>query len=380
MKYTIYAEKMLLNDEWQKDVIVHICNGRIEDMIIGQRMDADYHVAYLTPGIIDNHIHGGNLFHIHEASVASMEEWLVHLTKAGVAAVMSTAYGSYEQIRHGLAITKAVMERQLEGKCGGALLLGAHLEGPFFNVTRKGAIDETTILNPSITEYNLLVQGYEDIVKEMSIAPEIEGAEELIQYLLKQNVKVLAGHTDCTYDKALQAFSWGVGGICHTFNGARPIHHREPGIVAAALSSPEVYCEMIGDLEHLHPGTIRFMMHCKGNKKLMLISDAVKTTNCPDGIYENGSELVEVRKGVSRDKEMGCLCGGGCYSAKSVKKLVEIDIDFKDAVMAATANPARWLGLDCMPETGRRAFLEGWSDNYEPEKVFLGDNIYECTT
>lgn len=371
---------MLLGDEWQNDVVVQVCEEKIESIMIGQKADADYHFAYLTPGIIDNHIHGGDLFHIHEASVDSMEAWLLQLAKAGVAAIMLTTYGSYEQIRRGLFITKEVMKRQREGSIGGALLIGVHLEGPFFNINRRGAIDETSILIPSVAEYCLLIEGYEDIIKEISLAPEMEGAEELIKYLKKQDIKVIAGHTDCTYDKALKAFSWGVGGICHTFNGARPVHHREPGIVVAALLEPQIYCEFIGDLEHLHAGIIRLMMQCKGNKKLMLISDGVKTTNCPDGIYKNGTELIEVKNGVSRDLEKRYLCGGGCYSPQSVKRLVEVGIDFKDTILAASINPARWIGLDYMPEPDKTVFLEGWSDQCKPVNVFLKGSIYECTS
>lgn len=227
--------------------------------------------------------------------------------------------------------------------------------------------------------YKQISEGYEDIIKEMTLAPEGEGAKELIGYLSEQGVKVLAGHTDCDYDTALQIFDWGVGAMCHTFNAARPIHHREPGIVAAVLTQPEIYCEMIGDLEHLHPGTIRLLLQCKGSKRAMIVSDAIRTTNCKDGIYEDEKDItVEVKNGISRDYEKGCLCGGGCYLPRSVKNLVGIGVDFKEAVMAASVNPASWLGQKVMPLVGESVFLEGWNADFEPEHVFLGKDQYSC--
>lgn len=379
MDYTIYTEKLLVNDEWQNNIVVHVSNGKIVGMCAGEDKGADYHFAYLTPGTIDNHIHGGNLFHIHDAEVETMEKWLVDLAEAGVCGVMVTPYGSMETIHNGLKITKRVMERQKEGKCGGARIMGVHLEGPFISLKRPGAFVEETILEPSVETYKQVVEGYEDIIKEMTLAPEGEGAKELIEYLAEHGVKVLAGHTDCDFDTALQAFGWGVGAMCHTFNAARPIHHREPGIVAAALTAPEIYCEMIGDLEHLHPGTIRLLLHCKGSKRAMIVSDSIRTTNCRDGIYEDEKDItVEVKNGISRDYEKGCLCGGGCYLPKSVKNLVSIGVDFKEAVMAASVNPARWLGRKGVPQVGESVFLEGWNTDFEPEYVFLGKDQYSC--
>ena len=220
--YTIYAKKLLWENEWKEDVILRVENGCIAEIASAKGDEADYCVEYLTSGTIDNHIHGGNLFHIHDAEVETMEKWLVDLAQAGVCGVMVTPYGSRETIHNGLEITKRVMERQKDGKCGGARLLGAHLEGPFISLKRPGAFVEETILEPSVETYKQIAEGYEDIIKEMTLAPEGEGAKELIGYLSEQGVKVLAGHTDCDYDTALQAFDWGVGAVCHTFNAARP--------------------------------------------------------------------------------------------------------------------------------------------------------------
>jgi len=225
-----------------------------------------------------------------------------------------------------------------------------------------------------VETFRQMTEGYEDIVKEMTLAPENPGAAEVIAYLRRRGIRVLAGHTNSTYEEAMAAFANGVGAQCHTFNAARSIHHREPGVVTAALTCPDVYCEMIGDLAHLHPGTMHLIRHCKGRERIMLISDAVMTTHLPDGVYGR----VEVKNGENRVVGLGCLSGGGCYTAKSVGNLVKIGMDFGDAIMAAAVNPARWLDVDLPPVVGKTIFLTGWKEDYTPVCTHIGENSYDC--
>ncbi|MBR5444989.1 MAG: amidohydrolase family protein [Clostridia bacterium] len=372
MKNCIYAEQFLQNGSWRQNVTVHCENGRISWIEEGKHPDAVESFAYLTPGLVDNHIHGGDGVSVFGSTVEEIETWLVKLAEAGTAGIMLSPSGQPERIRKGLANIKAVMERQKNGQTGGARILGAHLEGPFISEKRPGAME--AVIPPSVETFRMMTEGYEDVVKEMTIAPENEGAAEVIAYLREQGIRVQAGHTDCDYETALAAFANGVGSTCHTFNAARPIHHREPGILTAALTDPEIYCEMIGDLAHLHPGTMRLLRHCKGRERLMLVSDAVMTTHLPDGIYGR----VEVKNGVNRVKELGCLSGGGCYTAKSVKNLTEIGFTFDEAVMAGAVNPVRYLGLDLTPEPGNHVFLTGWNEAYEPVKVMIETETYTC--
>lgn len=371
-KYCIYGEKFLQNGIWRENVTVHLEDDRIAWLENGRNPAAEKTFAYITPGLVDNHIHGGDGVSVFASDPDEIASWLVKLAEAGTGAVLLAPSGDKERIRAGLKNIKTVMERQKKGEAGGALLLGAHLEGPFISAKRPGAME--TVIPPSAETYRTITDGYEDVVRLMTLAPENEGAAEVIAFLKEKGVRVQAGHTDCSYEDALTAFAAGVGSICHTFNAARPIHHREPGILSAALTDPEIYCEMIGDLAHLHPGTIRLLRHCKGRERLMLVSDAVVTTHLPDGIYGR----VEVKNGINRVKELGCLSGGGCYTAKSVKNLVEIGLDFSDAVMAAAVNPARYLGLDLLPEPGKKVFLTGWREDFTPANTFIGENRYDC--
>ncbi len=371
-KYRIFAERFFRDGQFENDVTVTVENGVVTAIESGRAADADRVYAYVTPGLIDNHIHGGDGCSVYGSTPEEMETWLVHLAEAGTSGVMLAPSGQPERIRKSLENLRVVMEHQKEGKAGGALVLGAHLEGPFISAEKPGAME--AVIPPSVETFRQMTEGYEDIVREMTIAPENPGAAEVIAYLRQRGIRVLAGHTNSTYDEAMTAFANGVGALCHTFNAARSIHHREPGVVTAALTCPEVYCEMIGDLAHLHPGTMRLIRHCKGRERVMLISDAVMTTHLPDGVYGR----VEVKNGENRVVGLGCLSGGGCYTAKSVGNLVKIGMDFSDAVMAAAVNPARWIGTDTVPAVGKRVFLTGWNEDYTPACTHIGENTYVC--
>lgn len=377
-EYSIFAENFLIDGVWQNNLLVHIKSGRIADISKTDSAHADYRVCYLTPGLIDNHIHGGDGFSVVKPDAASLIQWLERLAVNGVCGIMLAPYGSMDTIRAGLAVIREVMRLQQEGEISGALLLGAHLEGPFISKKRPGAMTEDTILPSSIEKYTRMVSGYEDVIREITLAPETDGAAELIDHLTAQGIRVLAGHTDCGYEQAKQAFAAGVGAICHTFNASIPIHHREPGIITAALTSPQIYCEAICDLEHLHPGILRLIMSCKGKDRFMVISDAVSTTNLPDGLYTEGDVVVEVKNGVSRHRDLGCLNGGGCYLSKSVQNLTAIGIPFENAVAAASTTPARWLGLDILPKAENAVFLEGWNEHYVPQYTFINGIICPC--
>ena len=371
-EYSIYAKGFLYNGEWLKDKLVCVKNGKIADIKDYNCEKADYTFEYLTNALIDNHTHGGDGFIASSSGEEALAEWLEKLSQNGVGAVALTLCGSVATIRSGIEIIKTVMEKQKNGEKSGALLLGAHLEAPFISRERPGSMPDDAFVVPSIEEYKNMVKGYDDAVREITLAPELEGADELIKYLNLNNIRVLAGHTDCRFDASAKAFENGVGAICHTFNAIRPIHHREPGIVTAALINPDIYCEAICDLEHLHPGVIKLIMQCKGKNRVMVVSDSVPSTNLPDGEYVVDGEPIVVKDGVSRHKIHECLDGGGCYVSKSVKKLVSIGIPFEDAVTAASVTPAAWLGFD----TNAQVFLQGWDSDFVPQYTFINNNVY----
>ena len=372
------STKNLWSDSvWLSDRTVVISNGIITD--IAEGLSGDILTEYITPGLIDNHIHGGDGISVIDADADMICDWLVKLARSGVCGIVASPYGKIDEIRGMLSVMREVKKRQDSGEAGGAILIGAHVEGPFISPYRPGSFMPETIETPSVDSLLRLIDGYEDIVTEMTLAPEITG-NEIIRELVSRGIKVLAGHTDCTYDQALMAFENGVVATTHTFNACRPLHHREPGLIAAALTDGNTYCEMICDLVHLHPGTIRLMHHCKGAERLMVISDGVSTTNLPDGIYDEKGVSITVKNGESRLTDGGSLNGGGCYVSRSVKKLCDIGIPSVDIPYMTAIAPARLLGYDNSISVGKRSFMTAFGENFDVAFSVIGNRVYrnEC--
>ncbi len=157
-----------------------------------------------------------------------------------------------------------------------SLILGMHLEGPFLNTLRCGALEKESFLSPSIRALQELIEGYEDIIKTITIAPELRGALEIIRYLSDRGINVNMGHSDATFKEAEEGFNAGARGITHIFNAMRGFHHREPGISGFGLLNNDIYVEVIADLHHLHPETIKLIFRVKRTERILLISDSIK--------------------------------------------------------------------------------------------------------
>ncbi len=375
MKLLIGARRLLTSEGWKNDSILEIEDGRITRVASGSI--CDYRAEIVSPGLLDPHIHGGSGFDIMEPNVEGMEAWLLELARAGVAAVLPSPYTSpMEAMRNSLSVISQVMGRQVRGEAGGARILGVHLEGPFISKKRLGAMEEQFVPEPSEKTCRKLLEGYEGIVKEMTLAPEVPGGEEVLAVLRELGVKAQAGHCDATFEEGEAAFGKGVGSVCHFFNAARPIRHRDPGFLSAALLDPGIFCEMIGDLVHLHPGAVRLIWQCKAPEKIMLISDAVSTTNLPDGIYQDNGLTVEVRNGASF-VQGGGLNGGGTYLPGAVRNLVSLGISEENALRAASVTAAARLGLPHGIWKGARASLTAWGPDLTAEFTVIGNEVYQ---
>lgn len=374
MKFTVGAKRLLTENGWEKNRVLEIDEGRITRIASGTA--ADFSADTVAPGLIDPHLHGGDGFDVMHPTVEGMEAWLVRLAESGVGTVLASPYtGPIEVMRGSLEVIAQVMERQKKEGTPGARLLGAHLEGPFISPNRLGAMERRFVLPPSAEACRQLMEGYESIIREMTLAPEVPGAGEVISLLEGMGVRVQAGHCDATYEEGEAAFRSGVCSVCHFFNAARPIHHRDPGFLSAALAEPDIYCEMIADLVHLHPGAVRLIWKCKGPDRVILISDAVSTTNLPDGEYLDNGQITEVRNGASFVKGGG-LNGGGTYLPGSVRNLISLGVPDFQALNAASANAARWLNLESGIYLGAEANLTGWTSDLVPSFTLAGGHIH----
>ncbi|MEW6584869.1 MAG: amidohydrolase family protein [Nitrospirota bacterium] len=254
----------------------------------------------------------------------------------GVSEILLAVYPSpVETMRRHMETIRRAMEEQHSAfkKCSSARILGVYLEGPFINPVKCGALDVRSCLPPSLTAFRRLVDGYEDIVKVVTVAPELGGAVRLIKKIADMGITVNMGHADATYAEAEAGFRAGAGGITHIFNAMSGFHHREPGIAGFGLMNREVYIEVIADPFHLHEKTLEFIFRTKPADRIMIVSDSVKETG---GILS--------RRGV-RDGN-GRLLGGSMSVTESADRLIRSGLR-KDFVMRCiTKNPERFLSGD----------------------------------
>jgi N-acetylglucosamine-6-phosphate deacetylase len=291
--------------------------------------------------IIDIHTHGINGFDtktVSEGHILKISE--IH-GKHGVSEIVPTVYSSGIETmrRHMLAIKKAIElqscrgERPLalENQKSKAKIIGIHLEGPFLNPSTCGALDAGSFIEPNEYDLRKLVEGFEDIIKIITIAPELKGALKTIKSISDMEIIASMGHSDATYSEAEEGFHSGAKGITHIFNAMRGIHHREPGIAGFGLMNKDVYIEVIADPFHLDQKIIELIFSTKNPDRIIIVSDTVKDT-------KPSSASQGVRSEENR------ILGGSLTVRKSSERLIKIGIDEEIVLKAVSENPVRYLG------------------------------------
>ncbi len=332
--------------KWLDDVEVLIDGNTIKDIVEdGRDIDAmliDAGGGYVCPGFINIHIHGAIGYDVMDGTEEAIRGISKFSAQHGTTSFLpTTVTGSVESTRKTLEKIKRVMDSEYEG----AEILGVHLEGPFINYRYKGAQMESYIQEPSIENYLNLVGDFEDIVRLVTLAPEIEGAKGLIKYLKGQGVTVTMGHTGADYDTCIEAFKWGVSHITHCYNGMVPLHHRNPGVIGAAFDSEDITVELITDLIHIHPAMLRLAIRTKGPEGTAIVTDSMSATGLGDGKYLLGEEDVWVEDGIARTAE-GSLAGSTLTHDRALKNMVDIGIALEDGVEMLSTTPAKVIGVD----------------------------------
>lgn len=323
--------------------------------------------GYLTPGLIDIHIHGGGGHDAMEATPEALDKISQVLAAHGVTGFLATTMTMPE------ADIKAALDniQQVKASSGtsGAAVLGTHLEGPFISPDYIGAQDGNSRLEPEVE----LLENYFDIIKLVTLAPERSGAITLIKELKKRNIIASAGHSAATYEDFQAAAAAGMNHFTHLYNAMTGLHHRKPGLVGAAFDS-EATVELIVDLIHHHQAVDRFTIKAKGVDKVILVSDGMEATGLSDGEYELGGQKVIVEAGAAR-LESGVLAGSVLTLDKALRNLLEItDLSVPEIVKMATLNPARKLGLEhklAQLRAGYQADLVLFDQDFTVVKTFI---------
>jgi N-acetylglucosamine-6-phosphate deacetylase len=346
---TIRAGKALLDGVLTGPVTLTVTDGRISAVQAGRsrtsQPDAgiDASDAVVVPGLIDLHTHGADGVQVIDGRVDDLDRLSSFYAAHGVTGYLATIGGSMDHILSGLAAVRAYLDRP---PASGARCLGVHLEGPFISPQALGAFRADSVLAADPAVFAEILDAAGGHLRLVTIAPEVRGAEALIEMALAHGVVCSAGHSVATAEQLASAVDAGVRSVTHMFNGMAPFHHRRPGVIGAALTDPRLVTEVIADGIHVHPTALRLLARAKGPDRIALVTDSIAATGRPDGDYTFEEQPVTVAAGAARLAD-GTLAGSTLTLDRAVANFARwADIAWEDAVLSATRVPARLLGLD----------------------------------
>lgn len=355
----------------------------VEDGIItsiGECDDACDHVVdctglYLFPGMIDTHTHGfcGTEFSSVEQN---FENGLMLEAGYGVTGVVPTTRCLEKDVLIS-AIKNIVREKKAERH--GARIHGIHLEGPFVSPEVSGSLDKSTIFEPSVELAGELLEAGEGLIKIVSLAPEREGAEAVIEFLTKRGVSASIAHTNAKADEAYQAVEHGAYRATHTFNAMRPFRHRDVGVLGVVLTDDRVTCEMICDLVHLSKETIDIIIRCKGVDKICAISDSGVMSGYPDGVYHIAGKDRYVVNGECRLAD-GTIAGSCKTLYDGAKNLFSMGVDICSIAKMTSKNPAKAVGVENefgSIEVGKHADIVLLDEKFNIKGVYIDGKVVE---
>jgi N-acetylglucosamine-6-phosphate deacetylase len=340
----------------------------------------DAHGHYVSPGFVDMHVHGGMGRDSMEGTVEALAQVArFHATGGTTALTVTTMTDSGDRIASALDAVATAMGHDF----GGAQILGAHLEGPYISPLKRGAQPAAFVREPNPVEY----AGWLDragVVTQMTLAPELPGALELIDALLEREVLPSGGHTAARCDVVSAAVERGLCHATHLFNAMSAAEkvgaYREPGAVEAFLADDRVMVELIADGKHVHPQLLKLAVKAKGTGTICLITDATAGAGLPEGTeYRLGEMSAVVRGGVGMTPDGATLAGSVSTMIECVRTMVhEAGVSVPDAVKMASANPARALGLSGRKgslEAGKDADVTIFSENFDVQMTMVGGKI-----
>ena len=299
----------------------------------------DLEGAYLVPGLVDVHSHGRAFGDFVSADKLRLEEMIASYVNSGVTSIMATlATATYDEL---CEATDRIAD--YNGNFAEAVL-GIHLEGRYLNPKFKGAHAEWLLAAPDAEEISELVLKMSRAgLVHVSAALELDRSGDFTRAALESGATVGMAHTGANYSEASLAFERGATALTHTFNAMTPIHHRDGGVIAAALNNDEIYCELIADGFHIAPQVVKLLYNMKGDRTV-LVTDSMEATGCPDGEYSIAGLPVTVKDGKARTHE-GAIAGSTLSLIDGVKNLASFaNIRFEDALYCATASPAMMIG------------------------------------
>ena len=336
-------------------------NGVITENSVHGELDVTG--CYVLPGLIDTHLHGarGVSFYWSEEDLLPALNWL---TRQGVTGILPTTCSETPEelekdIRH---LVSYPDDR----------ILGVHAEGPFINPANKGGMRENRIQTPDCVTLQRMYDASEEKLKVLTLAPEMEGADAVIDLCRKLGIQVSMGHTSADYACAKRAIDRGVTRLTHTFNGMRVFSHREPGVLGCALEDERVNCELICDLHHVSAPAIRLVLQLKGAQNVTMISDASQFSGMADGAYFQEDRMLYVKSGMCTLAN-GTISGSACCLGDGARNLFRMGYPPEQIAVMASVNPAKLCGCSDRGELapGYRADIVVFDADFSVKAVFL---------
>jgi N-acetylglucosamine-6-phosphate deacetylase len=341
MTQRLWGRRAYVGGAIRDDVLIAIDEGQFAEVRDGVPWPGDaerIEEGVILPGFVDVHVHGGAGADFMDGSdEAAAAVAGLHAKNGTTAMAATTLSSSRDDLRTAIASIARNTRRP-----GAAEICAIHLEGPYISPHRAGAQDVASIRPADVHELAALIQEAPELHWMMTIAPEIEGARGLIENF-RDVVLFSIGHTAADYGEAVNALAWGARHFTHLFNAMTGLNHREPGVVGAALISPDATAELIADGIHVHPAVLRIATLLMP-KRIALVTDAVRACGMPEGSYKLYGHDISVAEGAARLAD-GTLAGSTLTMQRAVQNMVELaGLPLEMVVPLATEVPARIVG------------------------------------
>lgn len=319
-------------------------DGSLISAVSGDDQVLDASGCYVIPGLVDVHFHGCVGEDFSDATAEGLQKIADFELSQGVTYICPAGMTLPEDQLTKICENTAAHRAK---NSGGAEVVGAHLEGPFLSMAKKGAQNGNFLHAPDIDMLRRLQKAAQGSVKLVTVAPEEPNAMEFIRGASQDGITVSVGHTAAGYEIASAAFGAGATHATHLYNGMPSLHHREPGVIGAAFDAPGTRVELICDGIHIHGSVVRLTFQMFGKERVVLISDSLRATGMPDGRYPFGGQEIEVhgnRATIADHPET--LAGSVTSLMGCLRQAVQFGIPLADAVRASSYNPAQAIGID----------------------------------
>lgn len=339
----IKVKELILEKGVETDRYVRIENGKFAEIMTQCEEEyEDFSDRIMAPGYVDTHIHGYGGHDVMDLDADGFLKICAGIVENGVTSFLPTTLTASTE-----ALDEACrMIGENYTRSSGAKVQGVFLEGPFFTEKHKGAQNPKYFCDPDIEKLKRWKALSNGLVNKIALAPERAGSEDFIRQARELGVYVALGHSDASYEEAYRAVMAGANIFVHTYNGMSGLHHREPGMVGAALATEDTFAELIADGHHVHPAAIKTVVRAKRYDHVALVTDCMMAGGLNEGMYKLGEFDVCVKDGTAR-LASGSLAGSILKLKEAVAHLVQWDIvDRFKAIQMASLIPAMSVGID----------------------------------